>query len=138
MNFLPFFMIYFEKMDVSEWIKTQKDRMLKKCSVQGPHNCWICLSGGQNQKYSTMSVSFPWAPGRKTVLCHRFSYMLFNNNFEILPAMHVSHRCHQRHCVNPEHLSLEPNHVNMDRQICRDILPVRRCKGHPPYQDCLL
>ena len=50
--------------------------------------------------------------------------------------MHVSHRCHNMRCVNPEHMSFEPSHVNMERQICRAIFPVA-CKTHTPYQDCL-
>lgn len=125
-------------MDINKWIQSQKERLLSNSSVQGPHSCYVCYLGGGNQTYPTMSVSYPWKPGRKTVLCHRLTYMLYTNNFDLPKGMEISHRCHEKHCVNPEHLSLEPHGVNMDRQICRDILPVKRCKKHSPYMDCIL
>lgn len=124
-------------MDKSEWIEAQKQRLLANSELYGPRGCLLCKLGGERSKYSSLTVTFPWNKKKKTVKSHRFSYMLFVQNFDIPTDMHVSHRCHNNRCVNAEHLSLEPDHVNKDRQICRGIFPVH-CKKHPPYQDCLL
>ena len=124
-------------MNIEEWKIKQKDRILNNMTVQGPHNCWICDLGGRGQKYSTLCVKMPWEMKKKTVLSHRFAFMIFYDSFELSESLQVSHLCHQHHCVNPEHLSLEPNHVNMDRQICRGIFPPR-CKKHEPHRDCIL
>ena len=124
-------------MDSDEWIETQKHRLFTNSSVQGPHNCWICKLGGLNKPYSTLTVKFPWVPSKKTMNSHRFAYMIDKKIFELPKELEISHRCHNKRCVNPEHLSCEPDVVNKDRQICRGIFPTR-CKTHAPYQDCLL
>lgn len=125
-------------MNIEQWKTMQKERIFNSIIVHGPHNCWTCDLGGKGQKYSTLSVKMPWEEKKKTVLSHRFAYMIFNNNFELSEnLMDVSHLCHQPHCVNPGHLSYEPHHVNMDRQVCSGIYPLR-CKKHEPYKDCML
>ena len=94
--------------------------------------------GGGKAVYSTLTVTFPWKKKiKKTVSSHRFAYMLHTKNFDLSSDMQVSHRCHNRRCVNIDHLSYEPPNVNQDRQICRGIFPTR-CNMHAPYKDCLL
>lgn len=90
-----------------------------------------------NLFYTNSDLSLEKRLNKKTISSHRFVYMLYTRNFDLPPDMQVSHRCHNKRCVNPEHLSVEPGHVNHDRQICRGIFPVR-CRTHSPYQDCLL
>lgn len=124
-------------MDRNQWIESQKVRLRHNVTIEGPFCCWISKMGGHKKQYPTMTVKFPWADTKKTVNAHRFSYMLYNDVFELEPNMHVSHLCHQTHCVNPEHLSYEPQFVNKSRQICRSIYPTE-CKTHAPFQDCLL
>ena len=114
-------------MNVDDWIIAQKNRLFTNSSVQGPHNCWTCKLGGFHKPYSTLTVKFPWEPSKKTLYSHRFSYMLHNNVFDLSKEIQISHRCHNKRCVNPEHLSFEPEAVNKDRQICRGIFPTR-CK----------
>jgi hypothetical protein len=92
---------------------------------------------GKDRQYSTLTVRFPWETCKKTLYSHRFSYMIFNRVFDLSKDIHVSHICHQRRCINPAHLSYEPNHVNQDRQVCRGIVPAQ-CEAHQPFPDCLL
>ena len=105
--------------------------------VEGQFDCWLCSLEGKDRQYSTLTVRFPWETCKKTLYSHRFSYMIFNRVFDLSKDIHVSHICHQRRCINPAHLSYEPNHVNQDRQVCRGIVPAQ-CKAHQLFPDCLL
>ena len=68
------------------------------------------------------------------LLAHRVMYFI-SNDFLALPAgPHVSHLCHNKVCVNFEHLSLEAANVNNTRKTC---LNKRKCTGHDFYASCI-
>ena len=137
--FSKFFLIIYVIMSENEWIEKQKQRLSQNCIIQGQFDCWLCSLRGKDRQYSTLTVRFPWETCKKTLYSHMFSYMIFNRSrvFDLSKDIHVSHICHQRRCINPAHLSYEPNHVNQDRQVCRSIVPAQ-CKAHQPFPDCLL
>lgn len=110
-------------MDTEKWINAQKNRLKQNSVIEGPFNCWLCKLGGEKRPYSVLSVKFPWEGKKKVISAHRFSYMIHNNLFEMSKDVHVSHLCHNSRCVNPDHLSYEPENVNKDRQVCRGTFP---------------
>jgi hypothetical protein len=134
--FSNFFLIMYVIMSENEWIEKQKQRLSQNCIVQGQSDCWLCSLEG-------IDSILPWQSDflgiliKKTLYIHRYSYMIFNRVFDLSNDMHVSHICHQRRCINPAHLSYEPNNVNQDRHVCRSIVPAQ-CKTHQPFPDCLL
>lgn len=86
-------------------------------------------------KYGRLKVK--WPDGRKKIyLAHRFMYMLHHGIEHIPPELHVSHRCHNSLCINPEHLSLEPPFINNSRQICKNLTP-SACQKHGVYPECI-
>ena len=59
-----------------------------------------------------------------------------------LPEGHEpSHLCHNKQCVNMDHLVSEPHHVNMSRVACSNERLLRRmlhfCFGHEGYAQCM-
>lgn len=124
-------------MNTNEWIEKQKTRLSLNSESYGALGCLLCKLGGGKAPYSKLTVTYPWNKQKKTMYSHRYAFMLHTNNFELPLNMQVSHICHNKRCVNAEHLSLEPEHVNKDRQICRGLYPVH-CKTHLPYPDCML
>ena len=60
----------------------------------------------------------------KTERVHRIAYMV-NHKLTELPRtsesgelLEISHLCHKKLCINPEHLVLEAHMVNMSRAHC--------------------
>ena len=53
----------------------------------------------------------------------------------------TSHLCHNKQCVNMDHLMSEPHHVNMSRVACANERLLRRiphfCFGHEGYSQCI-
>ncbi len=74
----------------------------------------------------------------RTFYTHRLSFM-FQQNLSVEElgdlAGDVSHLCHNSLCAAPDHLALEPHHINHQRNNC---VSEMRCNGHQPYRDCLL
>lgn len=50
----------------------------------------------------------------EVLLPHRISYALANNG--VMPKAHVDHICHNRSCVNPDHLRLVTRKQNMENR----------------------
>jgi hypothetical protein len=110
------FLIFYFKINGENWIESQKHRLLDNSEAHGEFGCLLCKLGGGKAVYSTLTVTFPWKKKiKKTVSSHRFAYMLHTKNFDMSSDMQVSHRCHNRRCVNIDHLSYEPPNVNQDR-----------------------
>ena len=74
--------------------------------------------------------------GFSSVNTHVLMYFLHTGQTaETARSETVSHLCSESECVNPQHLTLEPQVVNLSRvRCCR----TRRCSGHGDYKDCLL
>lgn len=66
---------------------------------------------------------------------HRVALMVKLRRLEIPKELDASHLCHNRMCVNAEHLALEPHAVNNNRQHCRSL---GKCFGHGTYLECML
>jgi hypothetical protein len=94
-------------------------------------------SGAKSPQYGRLNVKFPNEPYSKKYYTHRLAYMLGSDMWDLPNGLHVSHRCHFSLCVNFEHLSLEPQSLNNERQMCGDI-----CSGHKindtQFPDCIL
>ena len=105
------------------------------------HNCieWngACTESGYGRK----RVS--WPDGHKSIeKVHRLAFMSYNNILndqlkkynEFGQQLDVSHLCHNKLCINENHLIHEPHSINMDRKRC---VSLGFCsKSHKPY--CLL
>ena len=93
------------------------------------NNCrlWTGYQMGKNirVRYGQTRFKLPYDDFSKLYYVHRLSYMARTQNIQIPPGLHVSHLCHRSLCVNPDHLSLEPAAVNVQRQQCGDV-----CTGH--------
>lgn len=72
--------------------------------VQKGNGCWSWTAGKNRDGYGTFHI------GRKTLGAHRVAYELTYG--PIPPGMLVDHTCHNRMCVNPEHLRLATKKQN--------------------------
>ena len=67
---------------------------------------------------------------------HRHSFLLHHN---LLPTdltrdIVISHRCHNKRCINVHHLNAESQAVNNDRKSC---VQSQQCIGHGTEPNCI-
>ena len=60
-----------------------------------------------------------------------------DNDFQSLPSnMQLSHLCHVKSCVHPDHITMESASTNNSRKKCFE---AKMCLGHPDdVKDCVL
>ena len=112
---------------------TDKEKQRLNCLISKKYEhlngCYI-WKGASPKGYGVLSFSFR---GKKFKLkAHRVVYYLGFNQ-PLSPKMHVSHVCHNKLCVNIQHLSYEPQKINNNRQICAH---EGICYGHYGFLDC--
>ena len=78
-------------------------------------------------------IQFQFRGRRVKVRVHRLVFYL-HSGFPNMKDLHVSHLCHNRNCVTPSHLSLEPLDINNKRKTC--VLD-GECIGHYGFRSCI-
>ena len=66
---------------------------------------------------------------------HTLSFFLSHEEVETDPGLEVSHLCHQKKCVRPDHLSMETKSTNNRRKQC---VADGTCSGHGNFANCIL
>lgn len=87
----------------------------------------IHTSTKQEIIYGRIRSKFPSDKKSKNYYVHRLIYMICNTIHPIPVDIVISHLCHHSLCVNIDHLSAEPQHVNNSRQNCNS---EKRCTHH--------
>ena len=107
------------------WLESQNLIDRKSLKNQGQLSCTLWQGTPDKDGYGKQQVKWPDG-SRSTEKAHRLSYMISkkltrNEVPRMSPldaVLDCSHLCHDKLCVNPQHLILEPRHVNMDRKRC--------------------
>ena len=130
----------FIKMDAF-WKDLEK-KFVRKCD-RGPHEggCFVWRGQVSDSGYGLQCVTWP-EEGKKVEKAHRVALMLkwrvTKSNFPNVGAdggpVECSHLCHNKICVNVDHLHLEPHSINSERTHCKLQGQCARC--HFPY--CIL
>jgi hypothetical protein len=71
------------------------------CPMSG---CWIWLGAESSEGYGRIGYK------KRVIYVHRWSYELFCS--PIPTGMQIDHKCHNRICVNPDHLRLASHTEN--------------------------
>jgi len=87
--------------------KSAEERFWDK--VEKTETCWNWMGAPMSTGYGRFKDS-----AGKTTLAHRTSYAIENG--EIPAGLHVDHICHNRHCVNPDHLRLTTRVQNAENR----------------------
>lgn len=97
-------------------------------------HCHIWSKSVNSRGYPMIKISVT-GQGSHTYLAHRIIYSLHHNTILRNKFIHISHLCHNKLCINPDHLSLEPPSINMARNTCKI---EGSCLRHDIYPDCKL
>jgi len=88
-------------------MEAHRERFLSK--VEKSDGCWLWRASMYKSGYGGFSYN------KDSILSHRFSYCLHNNcELDSIKGLIIRHSCHNRHCVNPSHLSTGTHQDNMD------------------------
>jgi len=78
-------------------------------SIPNSNGCWIWLKAKTREGYGQTTDK------SKNISAHRLSYLVFKGEFE--PKLHIDHICHNRVCVNPEHLRTATRSENIRNRL---------------------
>jgi len=102
-------------------------RFMRKVDKSG--NCWIWMAAKNEKGYGKFSV------GRSMKRAHRFSWEMVNG--PIPAGALLDHRCHNRACVNPDHLRLataSQNQENRSGAQRTNATGIRGVSWYPPMR----
>ena len=100
------------------------ERSLQKHSIKGGGGCILWSGSCDRHGYGRKTVTWCTTGKLKVELAHIVAYMLHKKLTELPRTndagdlMDISHRCHEKLCINPDHLVLEPHSQNMLRDAC--------------------
>ena len=81
--------------------------------------CLEWAGGTSGNGYPYMKIDVDGNGVKQVIGVHRVVVMCHQSKTEFSDGLQVSHMCHNRRCVNINHLSLEPDFVNAGRNRCR-------------------
>jgi hypothetical protein len=87
-------------------VDTTQERFWSKVDTSG--DCWEWTAGRNNSGYG--SFYYTNTPGN----AHRYSYILHRGT--VPDGMRVDHLCHNKICVNPQHLRLATHKQNLENR----------------------
>lgn len=101
------------------------------------NGCLIWQNAATKAKYGGCKAKLPGDLHSKFTYVHHLAYMLANDvsrdKLKQSPNT-VSHLCGHSLCIDPTHLTLEPQWVNNTRKTCQK---AGFCIKHPLYPDCI-
>lgn len=109
-----------------------EQRLLDKCSPEPMSGCWLWFGAHQPVGYGQM-----WN-GSRPEQAHRISYRIYRGPIPL--KLEIDHVCHERSCVNPDHLRAVTHAQNIATSNTLMGINARKteCKrGHPLAGDNL-
>ncbi len=104
--------------------------------MESDNGCWEWFSSNNWKGYGRFHIMYN---GKSTLPhAHRVSYIIFKS--PIPNKMTVHHKCHNRKCVNPDHLELKTNDENRLLGNCWSAVNAGKTNcinGHKLYGDNL-
>ena len=91
-------------------------------------------SSRDREGYARMRFRVPGIVREKETSAHRMAKMVQLKTLH-LGEGDASHRCHNKLCINPEHICIEDTKVNNARKVC---VARGKCIGHDSHPTCLL
>ncbi len=117
--------------------KTIEERFWSKVNkTTNTQECWEWL-GARRSKFGYGAIKY----NKKTFNAHRLSFIINNPDIHLSVKDFICHSCDNPKCVNPNHLFLGNNSLNMKDAYTKNriVIPTRRryVKGHIPINNSI-
>ena len=132
-------------MDLILWKRKMKEKLEKKSETV--HGCRVWKGASEDRSrskdgsllYGMIRAKLPYPYDSTTSQKHRVHRIAFSINnsdfYDPTDSDPISHLCHNSLCINPKHLSKEPQLINNHRIKC---VQQGACDGHEPHPECIL
>lgn len=114
-----------------------KLKLLENSEIGANGHCkiWTGLTKGSiPNNYGVINITF--LNGKKSVMnVHKVAKCISERRHITEKGIDISHLCHNKRCIQAEHLSIEPHFINNNRQTCKES---GKCMSHGPYPMCML
>ena len=121
---------------MEDFFKLYDEKLKEKSLPASNGECifWTSTTS-KDKKYGVISYKHPIEKKWKKITVHRLAFMISHHILNPDPKLDCSHLCHNCLCINPDHLVLEPKHINNNRNTC---LSRGVCQKHDSLPACLL
>jgi hypothetical protein len=99
------------------------------------NGCKVWTGAKNSSGYPQTKITDPETEEKRVMSVHRVVFALGSNQNIDNPVYQVSHLCHNRACIEYNHLNFETAATNTQRS--RRCLPNRACEGHGNEPKCL-
>ena len=117
-------------------LKDIKDKLFLSPGFKRADNGSCMLYNGQANDNGYIKVTFEHPVTHKSTssTVNRLALVLLLEQFPLPTDRDASHLCHNKTCINAEHLTLEPRALNCQRRRCKRL---NVCQKHHGYPDCI-
>ncbi len=128
--------VYYGEHALDEFEIAKLTFILSNKIENGQESGCILWKGTLKDGYGIIRKKLSCCKERVSLRCHRLTYILFHRpGWEEMENLDVSHLCHEKTCINIDHLSLERHTINNNRLRCKK---KDDCIGHVDKSDCVL
>lgn len=122
---------FYKTVHTRQFIETHLEELAHKSTLSSSSSsCRLWDGEIDTHGYGVLRLNF--GNTRIKLRTHRLNFFLSHHPTTLSSNRHVSHLCHNKKCISINHLSYEPQAINIKRNMCK---LNGECSGHWHYKN---